>query len=659
LFVKRKKANPGYKPNGKMTVVWACLLSIILLSFMNDQMMGPTLRILLLGLFSIIGFVTFVLWFTTESKGGLANKNTKTVALVVCLVLVASVTLGVVRNSDTLLFLLGYEAESNNSQTTTTNGGTTTTPSDNGDNGGGMTPPSGGSDNGGTTTPPGSDDNGSGATPPTSSTPTSPSTPPAPPIEENASNGLSFLEMDNECYLIGIGQCSDTDILIPSLNNGKPVTRIYENAFLGNNKIVSITIPDSVKAIEKMAFMECSKLISVNIGNGVTSIGQQAFDTCKKLKTVVIGKKVERIDSWAFENCEALVNITLPDSLTKIGEAAFASCKALKTINIPDRVFYISDATFDHCTSLESITIGKSISSIGTNAFLNCKVLSEVHYTGTIENWCAIEFPENYGPFVANASLYMNGKMVTELIIPEGVTHINSYAFKSCKSLVGLTLPSTLMTIGKNVFYNCSSLKEIINLSYLDLSHSGFNCNIITKKADSGITTVGDFVFYDNGTELMLCKYTGDDTSIVFPQQAQQYSISPSAFRYDKKITDITFSNSVTTIGDYAFANCTALENIVFSNSITSINHSAFRDCTAINTIIIGDGVNSIGMCAFANCTLLQSVTLGTNLIAIDDEAFYGCRALIEVHNKSALSLTKGSSRHGHVAYYAEHIINE
>ena len=120
--------------------------------------------------------------------------------------------------------------------------------------------------------------------------------------------GLEYDLSDDETYYIvsGIGACEDTDLVIPSTYNGKPVREI------GN-----------------YAFSRCSSLTSVVIGGSVTSIGNRAFNGCTSLTSIVIPEGVASIGQWAFYNCTSLTSIVIPNSVISIGSYAFSYCNNL------------------------------------------------------------------------------------------------------------------------------------------------------------------------------------------------------------------------------------------------------------------------------------------------------------------------------------------
>ena len=130
-------------------------------------------------------------------------------------------------------------------------------------------------------------------------------------------------------------------------------------------------------------------------------------------------------------------------------------------------------------------------------------------------------------------------------------------------------------------------------------------------------------------------------------------SIGDSAFYNCSALTSVTILGSVSSIGDSTFYSCSNLVSVTIPDSVISIESYAFSDCDSLASIIIPDGVISIGSFAFNYCDSLSSVTIPDSVTSIGSEAFYGCVKLVEVVNRSDLIITKGGEDNGHVANYA------
>lgn len=156
------------------------------------------------------------------------------------------------------------------------------------------------------------------------------------------------------------------------------------------NCVTGIIIPNGVTAISKNVFSTYPNLYTVVIPEGVTSIGDGAFDNCTNLTSVTIPNSVTSIGDSAFYKCPSLKSITIPEGVTSIGSYAFYKCSSLTSITIPESVTSIDYDAFANCTNLTSVTIPESVTSIGDGAFYNCSRLKTINYTGTEEQWNAI-----------------------------------------------------------------------------------------------------------------------------------------------------------------------------------------------------------------------------------------------------------------------------
>ena len=172
------------------------------------------------------------------------------------------------------------------------------------------------------------------------------------------STGLAFALSSDESYYIvyGIGDCIYTDIVISSTYKGLPVCAIAPNAFYENDKITSITLPNSITSIGYLAFYGCTSLESINIPDSVTSIGSEAFSICGNLSSVSFGEncKLTTIEYYVFSGCSKLKNITIPDSVTSICNWAFSGC-GLTNALIGSGVTFIDSEAFVDCDNLISI----------------------------------------------------------------------------------------------------------------------------------------------------------------------------------------------------------------------------------------------------------------------------------------------------------------
>ena len=169
---------------------------------------------------------------------------------------------------------------------------------------------------------------------------------------------------------------------------------------------------------------------------------------------------VTSIGYGAFSGCGYLTSITIPNSVTSIGNYAFGGCTKLTSITIPNSVTSIGKKAFMYCIGLISVIIPNSMTSIGESAFGGCNSLTEVHISD-LAAWCNIKFDYYSNPLSYAQHLYMNGKEVKDLVIPNTVTCIGDFAFQGCTGLTSITIPNSVTSINMDAFSGCSSLTSI------------------------------------------------------------------------------------------------------------------------------------------------------------------------------------------------------
>ena len=132
--------------------------------------------------------------------------------------------------------------------------------------------------------------------------------------------------------------------------------------------------------------------------------------------------------------------------------------------------------------------------------------------------------------------------------------------------------------------------------------------------------------------------YTSSDGKIVTPYKTNAFGSNIVSNTYHNGQGIIAFDAPVTSIGDWAFKDCTSLTSITIPNSVTSIKICAFYNCTSLTSVTIGNRVTTIGRRAFSNCTSLISVTIPDSVTLIGEEAFFGCSSLKAFYGNFASS---------------------
>ena len=378
---------------------------------------------------------------------------------------------------------------------------------------------------------------------------------------------------------------------------------IPERALYGA-EVFSVTIPSSVTSIGKCAFSGCKYLESITIPSNVTSIGENAFSGVRG--AVIFAEGMETIPKKALYYAD-VSSVVIPSSLKVIGKSAFRSCKGLTEIIIPPSVTIIDENAFYGCTGLKSITIPNSVTSIGEYAFKACKELSVV-------------FAEGIGE-IPDYALY-GASGVVSVVVPSGVRRIGSEAFYNCDGIKEMTIPSGVAAIEEGAFFGCRGLTRItIPKTVTKIEDFVFQkCNALTVEFEDGMTTIPIGA---------LARSLDGVKSVKIPSSVT--SIGEYAFVDCTGLTDVVIPSSVTSIGEYAFKNCTGLTDVVIPSSVMSIGQYAFEGCSCLTNITILEGVTSISERSFRGCSGLTSITIPGSVTSIGGFVFYGCNGLTSI----------------------------
>lgn len=330
---------------------------------------------------------------------------------------------------------------------------------------------------------------------------------------------LEFELSSDETYYSVIGYKGEpVNLDIPYTYNGLPVLNITEDAFLGCESLISVTIPDSMIFIGALAFSDCVNIASVTLGNGLMGLGEDAFYNCSSLLSINIPDCVEFLEKDAFYGCSKLETIRLADGIDSLDSSVFNNTAYYNNpSNWFDNVLYIDNYlidvkpelegsckikegtkfivnnAFSYCNELTSVVIPEGVISIGSKAFSNCTKLVNVDFPDTVVtildsafNYCSslisVNIPDSVMELgrsvflnctsLASVSLgvgleciedrtFYNCRSLVKVVIPENVTGIGSYAFESCTSLESIAVPKKLKNIGDRSFYSCDTLKYV------------------------------------------------------------------------------------------------------------------------------------------------------------------------------------------------------
>ena len=406
------------------------------------------------------------------------------------------------------------------------------------------------------------------------------------------------------------------------------------------------------------------------------------------ISNVVIESGVTHIGENAFKNC-SVQKITIPNSVKTIGNSAFYGCGDLETVCymglesewnlisigsnndklLNAKKYYNNGKCGDNVSwSYDSTTNTLTIS--GTGAMNNYEYNNEAPWYGYCENILTVKIES--GVTKIGESAFNGCSSLTSVTIPNSVTTIGESAFNGCSSLTSVTIPNSVITIGDWAFSNCSSLTSVtIPNSIKTIGNWAFNgcsslISINVASGNSNYSSKDGVLFDKNKSKLILYPMGNQRTEYIIPNSVT--TIGESAFCDCSSLTSVTIPNSVITIGDWAFSNCRSLTSVTIPNSVTTIGDWTFYSCSSLTNInvasdnlnysskdgvlfdknksklisypmgnqrteyTIPNSVTTIGEGAFESCSSLTSVIIPKSVITIRSSAFSCCGSLKDVY---------------------------
>ncbi len=468
------------------------------------------------------------------------------------------------------------------------------------------------------------------------------------------------------CALTGVKESIACDYIIPSTvpyesisykSYTLKVVEIGECAFVGNEDLFSVTIPNTVTTIKRAAFAGCRNLQSVNLPNSLTSIEESTFARCTNLTSVELPNSVTSIEECAFSACENLSSVKLSNALTSIGDYAFFLCCNLESIDFPESITSIGERAFAK-NKFTTISIPASVKEIGIMAFSSCWRLQTI---------CVSEknqyFTSRDGVlFTKDLSTIMQlpGAYKGDYTIPNSVKNIGDYAFMDCPDLTAVSLPESITTIGNYAFDECIELNSIALSNSISSIGSGafYDCNIKNIDLPESLTYIGEYAFSkcknlstitipNSVKDIKHHTFSGCEnlTEVILPPSLN--SIGEEAFDYCSRLKSINVPNSVTSIGEGAFYWCGNLTKFIVPDNVTKIEENTFSECRNLTEVELPASLKSIGNLAFYRCKNLTSINIPKSVANIDSCAFGDCSGLTEITIPEAVTTIEEETFYG------------
>lgn len=472
-----------------------------------------------------------------------------------------------------------------------------------------------------------------------------------------------------------------TSVVIPESLDGYPVTAIGPAAFMRNNGIDTVSIPDTVTNIGTNAFEGCAYLTGITVDPANPAFSSLNGVLFNQNQTVLI----------AFPGDDALGSYTIPATVTNIAGGAFQDCGYPSTVVIGSNVVCIGDNAFNSARAA-TVSLTNGLVSIGNYAFFDVPV-SSVSIPATVTNIGAAAFsgtevlgkisvsPSN-AFYVVVGNVLFNTSQTTLLqfpsesslrsyTIPNSVTNVGAGAFYY-STLTNIAFGANVQFIGDSAFYVCDALTSLnLDANLLSIGPNAFlGLNVSSLTIPPNVTTIGDSAFLaceEIPTITIPASVTNFGafvfrscfalTNISVNSQNPAFSSAGGVMfnkpgtvllNYPEGKTNTFYSipNGVTNVADGAFALCSVLGKIAVPAGLTGIGQGSFLGCYDLTNLALPPSFSSIGPGTFEDCWDLPSIALGAGVTVIPDYAFYDCRSLTN------LNLPNGVTSIGELAFY-------
>ena len=534
------------------------------------------------------------------------------------------------------------------------------------------------------------------------------------PVAFYCCTGLTSITLPETVQTIGTAAFRSCTKL-KAITLPKNMETISDEMFYYCFALTNVVWPENLTSIGRKAFYDCEKLVINTWPQTLTSIGDYAFVDCTAMTELKLPEGLQTIGSYVFQGCTGLQKVEIPDTVTGIGSYVLSKCSNIRELTIPfigasrktasdkqqyplgylfgstsytggvstKQYYYGSSTTsttystyyipsslkrvqvnggqllygaFYNCANIQTIALGENVLVVNPDAFIGTNGLEAFEVDINNPNYCSY-----------NRILYNKDK--TEVIWnPTKHTFVLTINYMYADGTpAGQTIVKRLRT---GDAYN-AAIPEILGYSTIMTSVSGtmpfqdlvidvvYYENPVVARGQCtdtlSWTMYKDGMLVFRGTGAMPDYQNGTAPWAAYAQQVKIVYLDPRvtsigayAFQNCSHLTYVDYGYSVDTVGAYAFAGCSALTSFSLPESVTEVAQGAFSGCTGLKAVVIPDNITAIGDEAFRGCTNLVQATIGGNVTEIGSNAFTDCPGLTQIYFRGEPA-TVGSEPFGSV----------
>ncbi|MDD3219146.1 MAG: leucine-rich repeat protein [Lachnospiraceae bacterium] len=417
-------------------------------------------------------------------------------------------------------------------------------------------------------------------------------------------------------------------------------TSFLEGCFANCTMLDGVMMPDTVTTLEGNLFTGCQSL-EVIVSNGTTApqTDALAFADISTEQIKLFLPNIEDIENeYQSQNWTGFETIEKPELsyLTETGsgdnavvygvkesatELLYAVINSDETLNLRDDTVEICPGAFKG-SAVASVGNASAVETIGAYAFEDCSNLVGIELSSSF--WSS-EITLGVGAFKNCSSLssLTSSSSSTVTAIPYTIYNLPEECFYGCTSMVMVTCPSDMETVGKSCFAECSNMENIMFQQY--------------------VTTFGESSFENCSSLQYVISVNPEDYGTYYSMPYRLTSIPDNCFRGCVSLMETWLQSEVTSVGDYAFAGCESLAYMAFPAELKQLGVGSFQGCISMSEVYSDDPydaefdyyyyslpyeITNIPESCFEDCVSLDMVSIEAAVTSIGEKAFYNCSSL-------------------------------